>query len=107
MQKLETVYEIDKAGLVSGFHLLAGAPVTFRRSNGTTFTGNLALQEKLLIQAEQELSVAFFEFNDKAYINRYHNNVEQALTTPGLKANLRMAISTLNSVSPPEITANK
>lgn len=107
MQKLETVYEIDKAGLVSGFHLLAGAPVTFRRPNGTTFTGNLALQEKLLIQAEQELSVAFFEFNDNAYINRYHNNVEQALTTPGLKTNLRMAISTLNSVSPPEITANR
>lgn len=107
MQKLETVYEIDKAGLVAGFHQLAGPPVTLRRPNGTTFTGNLALQDKLLTQVEQELSVAFIEFNDNAYINRYHNDVEQALTTPGLKANMRMAINALNNINPHEIAANK
>lgn len=107
MQKLETVYEIDKTGLSVGFQALAGEPVPLRRPNGTRYYGNLALQDKLLTQTEQELSVAFIEFNDYDYVKQRQHDVEFALTTPKLKTNMRMAVSALGNINNIDKTASR
>lgn len=98
MFDLEKIYSIDKLVIAGYGNQLSGKPLNIQMQDGRTFTGNLQMQNDLIIKTERELASNFIANYEPDYIIENYQKVYSCLTTDSLKQDFLNAISQIQEM---------
>ncbi|NLC48573.1 MAG: hypothetical protein GX758_04360 [Tenericutes bacterium] len=99
MFDLEKIYALDKLVINGQLNEINKEPRNIIMEDGTSFSGNMTIQDELISKVQRNIAANFIANNDIEYIMQNYEMFSLSLTTPNLKNDFLNTINELSMIS--------